>query len=268
MVQSVCEWFDRSNFSGIKGLVKLLNNRYSLRVQYPKEGNIIIISELLERYYESRHCRTVILPTLVDMREYEAVSNAPKQPGEVLKIAYAGSPAKKDYVANAIRAVALLRDEERKRVQLHFYGPEKKQLSALGIPEEFLEEYNETIICHGRIPYEQVKAKIAEADFTVLLRPDKRYANAGFPTKVGESMACGTPVIANLTSDLHKYIIDGQTGIVCRDETPESCAEALRRALSLTAEQRMQMHEQCLEMAKKAFDYHAYLDAMDKFLKK
>ena len=267
IIETVCEWFDRSNFKGIKGALKFINNRYSLMVQYRQIGNVLAISNLLDDYYARRGCNTATIPTIVDLEEYTQVVNAPKSYDVPIKIAYAGSPARKDYIANAIWALALLTEDERKQLQLDFYGPTQEQLSVLGIPEEFWKQYCQGVVCHGRIPYEQVKTKIAQADFTVLLRPQKRYANAGFPTKVGESMACGTPVIANLTSDLHKYIIDGKTGIVCADETPEACAEAFRKVLALTQETRMQMHENCLEMARQAFDYRAYVDAMNDFLK-
>ena len=264
------EWYEKDDirFSGIRGKLNFIKNRIALTHTHVKMGNIIAISSLLDDYYATRGCNTVTIPTIVDTQEYSQVANEPKTYGEVLHIAYAGSPARKDYVINAIRALALLSEDERKRIELNFYGPTRQQMERLGLPAEFWEQYGESVVCHGRIPYEQVKSKIAQADFTVLLRPQLRYANAGFPTKVGESMACGTPVIANLTSDLGRYIIDGQTGVICADETPESCAEAFRKALALTSEQRMQMHKNCQEMAEQAFDYRAYIDAMNDFLKK
>ena len=262
------EWYDRKDirFGGITGKINLLKNRIALRHLHVKMGNILAISSLLDDYYKNRGCNTVTIPTIIDPAEYAAVASQPKAMDPVLKIAYAGSPARKDYIANAIRALPLLSKEERKRIQFHFYGPQKEQLAVLGVGADFLETYKEQLVCHGRIPHCEVKEKIAQADFTVLLRPDKRYANAGFPTKVGESMACGTPVIANLTSDLGKYIIDGQTGILCADETPESCAEAFRKALALTDAQRAAMHENCLEMTQKAFSYSAYQEAIEAFL--
>lgn len=263
IIKSVCEWYDRSSFAGVKGFFKLINNRYSMYIQTPKTGNVIGISSLLCDYYGSRGCNTVYIPTLVDPEEYAGVTHTE---GDRLRIAYAGSPAKKDYLANAIRAVGLLSDEEKGRLALHLYGTVPEQLVALGIDPAFLEAHRDTVICHGRIPYAEVKGKIADADFTVLLRPNKRYANAGFPTKVGESMACGTPVIANITSDLGKYILDGQTGLVCRDESPEACADAFRRALALTPEERAAMRRAALSMADTAFNYRAYAEAMRVFL--
>ena len=268
LVVNALEWYDKSNvqFVGIRGKVNYVKNRIALRKIFVKMKNILAISSLLDDYYRSRGCHTVTVPTIIDMNEYEGVIGASRISDGKLRIAYAGNPGRKDYISNAIKAYEFLSEEEREQLELHFFGPRNEQLYRLGISADFLKKYRNNIFCHGRIPYEEVKGKIAAADFTVLLRPDKRYANAGFPTKVGESMACGTPVIANITSDLGKYILDGKTGIVCRDETAEACAEAFRRVLALTEEERFNMRKNALDMAKESFDYRVYTDALEKFL--
>ncbi len=264
IIEDVVEWYDKNNFPGIKGFLKFLNDRYFMHIQAPKQKNIIGISTLLCDYYASRGCNTVYIPTLVDMEEYkEAIHH---ESGGPLKVAYAGSPVKKDYIANAVRAMGLLSEEERKKISLHLYGASEDQIVALGIERAFLEQNRECVVCHGRIPYAEVKTKISDADFTVLLRPDKRYANAGFPTKVGESMACGTPVIANHTSNLDRYVLDGSTGFVCKDETPEACSEAFRRAIAASPEKRQLMRESALQMANTGFEYSNYLKDMESFL--
>lgn len=265
MVQSVCEWFDRSAFHGIKGLFQLINNRFSLYYQIPSVKNVITISTLQAQYYNDRGCNTLVIPTLVDIEEYREINKSART-DDKLVIAYAGSPAKKDYIANVIKAIDLLSAEERKKVELHLYGCTEDGLIGLGIKEKFLKDNSETIICHGRIPYSEVKGKIAEADFTVLLRPNKRYANAGFPTKVGESLACGTPVIANITSDLGKYLVDGVNSIICENEDPRSCADAIKRALTLSLESKMEMFKNARNTASVGFNYVTYTDCLKDFL--
>lgn len=265
LVESIVEWYDRVIFKGVKGFLKFLNDRYFLHIQVPKQKNVIGISTLLCDYYSSRGCNTVYIPTLVDQAEYQGLSH--RGCDGVVTIAYAGSPGKKDYIANVICAIKLLSEEERKKICLHLYGATEEQIVSLGIDEEFLKQNRYCIVCHGRIPYADVKGKIADADFTVLLRPNKRYANAGFPTKVGESMACGTPVIANHTSNLDRYVLDGSTGIVCRDETPGSCAEAFRRVIAMSQDERETMRKNALKMAAEAFSYEVYCSDLDQFLK-
>ena len=114
--------------------------------------------------------------------------------------------------------------------------------------------------------HSEVKRQLAVADYTVLLRPNKKYANAGFPTKVGESMAMGVPVIANITSDLGKYLHDGIEGIICDDESPEACAKAIRKALSIDESQRKMMRKNARRQAEESFDYRNYIKPVQMYI--
>lgn len=268
---SVCynsvEWYDGNNevFLGIGGKIKFLFNRYNLMIQHPKIGNIIAISSLLAQYYCKKNCNTIRIPTIVDKNKYHFVA---QNDNEKLIVAYAGSPAKKDYIVNAIKALSILSIEERKHIELHLYGVDAKQLMLLGVPENMLRELSGVLFAHGRIPYAEVQGKITAADFTVLLRPNLRYANAGFPTKVGESMMCGTPVIANHTSDLNLYIRDNETGIVAADESAEACVDAFRIALQMDAEEKAAMRLAARTEAETAFNYMSYKEEMQQFIRR
>lgn len=261
------EWYEKNNeiFDGFGGKIKFLKNRIALKNIHVKMKNIVAISSLLGNYYSDRGCCTCVVPTILDMSNYE---NIPHSTNQKTIISYAGSPAKKDLICNVILALEYLTLEEKKRLEFHFYGATDEDFIKVGVEKNLIEKYKGIIICHGRIPHDEVKTKIAESDFTVLLRPDLKYANAGFPTKVGESMACGTPVIANITSDLEKYIIDGKTGIVCENETPQSCAKAIQRAIRITKKQLKEMRKETKNMAYKAFDYRVYGNLIKDFLRK
>ena len=267
LIVNEVEWYEKDNdyFAGLFGKVKLLQNRIALTDIHVRMKNIIAISSLLDKYYTSHGCNTVKIPTIIDMDEYNDYKNFCCS-NEKLIIAYAGSPAKKDYVGNAIIALSMLEDETRKRICLHFYGATKETFIDLGLQESILDTVSSSVVFHGRIPHEEVKKQISKADFTILLRPNKRYANAGFPTKVGESMACGVPVIGNITSDLGEFYVDGYNAIVCRDETPESCAEAFRKGLSLTEREKNSMRKNAYETAMKKFDLSEYSEKMKNFL--
>jgi glycosyltransferase involved in cell wall biosynthesis len=100
------------------------------------------------------------------------------------------------------------------------------------------------------------------------VRPQKRFANAGFPTKVVESLSMGIPVICNYTSDLSEYLRDGHEAIICKDHYPPAIAEALRKVLELTPEQRAQMRVEARARAEKDFDYRNYSKPLDEFIKR
>lgn len=266
LVVNAVEWYDFNNdrFAGLFGFIKFVKNRIALKVIHKQMGNIIAISSLLEDYYKDRGCLTIRIPTIIDFDDFNCSEYSRN---EKVIISYAGNPAKKDYIGNAVKSLAFLSDEERNKVELHFYGATRESLLWLGISESYLDENKEIVFVHGKIPSGEVGEVIAKSDYTILLRPNKRYANAGFPTKVGESMACGTPVIANITSDLDKYIIDGQTGLVCSDETPESCAIAIKRAIELFGTQEyLEMRKNAHKMAKLSFDFERYVSNLDAFL--
>ena len=104
-------------------------------------------------------------------------------------------------------------------------------------------------------------------DFTVLPRDASlRYAKAGFPSKIVESLANATPVMCNYSSDLELYLKDGKEALIAKDHTPEAFAETIRRALLLSAEDKQRMSEHALACAKEKFDYRNYTERLKTFI--
>ena len=103
---------------------------------------------------------------------------------------------------------------------LQFIGFVKDDLIAM-FPYEQQDEYRQklahmkkNVVFCGKMSNAAVRQMIYDSDFTILLRDSKTSTNAGFPTKVSESMAMGVPVLANITSDIATYMTDGENGIV------------------------------------------------------
>ena len=108
--------------------------------------------------------------------------------------------------------------------------------------------------------------EIMNSDFTILLRDSKVSTNAGFPTKVSESLALGVPVLSNITSDLCNYIIDGKNGFVLKDPNDnKKNLEIMKRILLLDYSQinamKLLTFEDC------AFDYRKYSDCFGVFFR-
>lgn len=265
LIVNQVEWYERDNtqFDGLTGKIRFIQNRIALMYTHPRMKNIIAISTLLGDYYRNKGCNVLVIPTVVDVNEYTNLSNIHN---EKTIIAYAGNPARKDYIANVVVSLEQIIRELGEKIELHIYGATEHDLVAIGVSDETIEKLHKVLFCYGKIPYEMVKDRISQADFTILLRPNKRYANAGFPTKVGESMAAGVPVIANITSDLGMYIKDGVNGLICSDETPHSCSDTIRRAMQLKLEDKEKMRKNARKKAEEVFDYHVYIQAFQKYL--
>ena len=126
---------------------------------------------------------------------------------------------------------------------------------------------NRQVFFKGRIERGEVLRYLEKADFTMLMRPpEERYAKAGFPTKVVESLAAGIPIICNYSSDLSLYLSDCQNAVIVEDYSVLSCSKALKKAIELLPEKRAQMRLAARETAEKYFDYTMYIDCIKEFI--
>lgn len=177
-----------------------------------------------------------------------------------LSLVYAGTPGRKDLLAAIVQAVDRV-DSKGVRIRLRVLGPSVAQVrELLGGPVPTSTEVL------GRLAQQEVPAEIRRADFSVLMRRPARFSEAGFPTKFCESLANGTPVIANLTSDLGSYLRTGQEGIVCADYSVENLTEVLLAAARIAPGERGRMRRAARERALRSFDYRAYAEPMNAFL--
>ena len=80
-------------------------------------------------------------------------------------------------------------------------------------------------------------------------RYPKRYAKAGYSTKVAESLALGTPVICNRIGGTDSDIIDGKTGFVIPDCSNDSLKRIIQKVCSITEEDYSSMRQQSINYA-------------------
>ncbi len=64
---------------------------------------------------------------------------------------------------------------------------------------------------HGRVDRDVITEKIVNAAILVLPRPDSFQAQNGFPTKLGEYLATGVPVIATAVGEIPDYLKDNES---------------------------------------------------------
>jgi glycosyltransferase involved in cell wall biosynthesis len=115
------------------------------------------------------------------------------------------------------------------------------------------------------MPRPDVPGLLAQCDFMPLLRPNQRYAEAGFPTKVVESLAVGVPVVANLTGDLGEYLLDGENAFVAENWSVEAFVGAARRAWA-ARDRWSAMRDAARGTAQRSFDYRAHAENLGRFV--
>lgn len=261
VVADVVEWYDPSHVAGGRFGPMSLSLATTMHWYYPRCAGIIAISSLLERHFAARGLPVVRVPPTLDVRAAPFREAPPTDEGR-LRLIYAGSPGKKDLLATIVRALSLV-DPGGTRIELDVLGATHAQVGALlGDPAAV----PSGVRCLGRVPQPRVADAYLEADFSVLLREPLRFAHAGFPTKVPESLACGVPVICNVTSDLGAHVRDGVNGLLCDDHGEAALATTLRRALALPRTRRVAMRLEARRSCEREFDSTVYAGALDRFL--
>lgn len=249
------KWFSPEYFR------KDLKNRFFFK----KPWRIIGISTFLSDHYRNKGLKTIRIPVILDISNSELKKECPT---DKTLIMYAGNPLAKDYFDQIIGAIETIDKEIREKIELQIYGISDSQFQkSFSISNQRWIELKKTVHCMGRVPRETVMDALSKAHYTILIRdPDKRYAKAGFPTKIPESLSTGTPVICNLSSDLGLYLQDEENAIIVRGQSPESIKAALERAVLIPEDKRTEMQKSAFETAKRFFDYNIYTSELGDFI--
>ncbi len=259
------EWYSPQQFSwGILSPQYILQNLLN-RYLVDRQVFVFAISKFLFNYFQSRQIHCIRIPVMLDMGETQSKKH--NNPDKLILL-YAGTPGKKDYLKDIVEGFASLDNNELKNIELQLVGVTKKQLIEFcDVPESAIIKCGQSLTAYGRVPRNEVLKYLEKADFTVLLRsPELRYAKAGFPTKIVESLATGTPVMCNITSDLQDYLVDGQNSIIVEACTPEAFKVALQRALALSWVEKQAFCLKARKTAEEYFDYRNFISQFDSFI--
>ena len=261
-VLDIVEWYDPSHTPFGRFGPFAFDSELRMRCLYRRAGKLICISSYLARQYAAKGCRVLRVPPLIGpTMQWKGGHEEHEQSGQCITLAYAGSPGRKELFAEIVTAVQSTR---RRGINVQF--------SVVGVTEgemiRMLERsaLMDGIRCFGRVPRDAALQVVASSDFSVILRPQERFANAGFPTKFVESLSLGVPVIANATSDLAEYLVDGREGYLLAEPTASALEHALARAGERTPEQRSQMRMAARLRFEESFDARKYAGVLAEFL--
>ena len=267
LVSDIVEWYDPRHVIGGRFGPFAWDSELRMRWLTFKSDGIIAISRFLEDYYRPSGVPVIRIPPLLDLESLPGPQDGPSRAGGgAVRLAFAGTAARKDLLTHAIRGLALL-GEEGERCRITVVGPAREEIrAALGRDGGLVETLEGRLEFTGRLPHGQALERLRACDFSILLRPGGRVSQAGFPTKLVESLAAGVPVICNLTGDIGLYVKDGQEGLVVPDASPESFAQGLRRALALSDGQRQGMRQAARRRAEGVFDYRNWVEPAREFM--
>jgi len=187
---------------------KILYKLFVLKWQYKLYDGLFLMTDNLIDFYRNyvrKKCVIQKLPMTVDFARFE---NLKKNTNENY-IAYAGSLSnKKDgvlYLINAFKKISI----KYKNVNLKIAGGQKHEIKEILniVKKNNLEDRVELL---GLIDSDEIPSFLKNAKVLVLPRPNSLQAQGGFPTKLGEYLATGNPVIVTNVGEISKYLNDNE----------------------------------------------------------
>lgn len=265
-IKLICEtaewqkWEHLGNLGKVARTVRVLDINTSMYYAYRQCDGLIVTSN----YFSSKFngcLPTLVLPTLqchrLEIPKLERVN-------AVRKFIYAGGMGYgKDLLQDIIRAFGSVSDRP---FEFNILGLTKEQyLKRFSDDTEIINSINqhsEKIKFWGRVSHNEVLAAVRQSDFAIIIRENAHRNNIGFPTKFGESINCGTPVIVTDFSDVVYYTRKYGVGIITE---VNNIQKGIIDALDMDDTALLEMHENCRKCT--AFYYKGHVDEIGNYVK-
>ena len=219
-------------------------------------NGMIVISQGLKQYYISNGChpeKVHVINMIVDSTRFKDLQKQPSEP----YIAYCGTASNtKDGVDQLIKAFALV-VKHHPEYKLYIIGntPNKRQrFNNYELTKELGIENN--VVFTGVIFTEQMPQILKNATILALDRPNNLQAEYGFPTKLGEYLFTGNPVVITDVGDISLFLKDGESALIASPDNLEDFANKLCWVIEHPNEAKA-IGEQGKAVADKHFNYLA-----------
>jgi Glycosyltransferase len=257
-----CDWFEKEDRATFLEKNFVHNKtEYAMRVLDMQADGIIAISKYLYNYYKKNNKHVVFIPPMFKVEQNNKIDRFYKD--EKIHLAYAGSlGGNKDQI---LPVMNVLKEINKKEIKIY--------LDIVGVTMEDIEKETQCnnwnkygVYAYGRLSNEKTKEIVKKADFSLLLRQNKRYAKAGFSTKFTESMCLGVPVICTKVGGADSIISDMKDGVHLKDNSYDTLLQVLGNLLILDSNQIAEMKKNAFETAMKVFTLEANENKMLEFL--
>ena len=192
-----------------------------------KIAGVIVISQGLKNYFIENGVPAEQVHVVNMIADTTRFNNLEKQPSDNY-IAYCGTASNnKDGVDQLVKAFALV-VKKHTSYKLIIIGstPSKQQrfdnlelVRSLGIENN--------VVFKGVVPAAEMPQMLKNANILALDRPDNLQAKYGFPTKLGEYLLTGNPVVITRVGDIPLFLKDGESALIAEPNNPEDFAGKL-----------------------------------------
>lgn len=204
-------------------------------------NGLIVLSQFLKdeavKHQVSR-TRILVVPHFI---KFQVTSKSHQKDIQKNIITYCGTLSFENGIIDLIKAFNIIKKQE-ENIELRLVGGADNELLQL-IKDENLDLSN--VVFTGFVEKEEVELEMLQSSILVSPRRESDWANAGFPTKIGEYFSTKTPVVITAVGDLPSYFKNKEEVVFAEANNPSSIAEAI---LYIIAEK-----DQAVEIAEKGY---------------
>ena len=196
-----------------------------------KLTGLFVISNQLKSYFESvgvDNSRIHVINMTVDRSRFIDVKRTESE----RYIAYCGKATNnKDGVDELIKAFAIT-SKKYSDVKLYIIGTPPKRSDESG-NIELVERLgiSDKVVFTGTVSANEMPQILKNAEILALDRPDNIQAKYGFPTKLGEYLLTGNPVVITSVGDIPLFLRDGYSALIAEPNSSTDFSEKLNWVL-------------------------------------
>ncbi len=228
---------------------------------------MFVMTDNLRRYYSkisSSTCRFMVMPAIVDVNKFDCI---PKDQNDSDYITYCGDfGGNKDGVNNLLQAFIMVA-AKCPDIKLKLIGSttEQKTLDQL-IAMSQNAGLADRVVFTGRLPNDDVVRHLVHSKILALARPANKQAEGGFPSKVGEYLSTGNPVVTTAVGEIPLYLTDKVHAFLVKPDDNCAFAEKLIYILD-NPDIAEKVGNAGKQLAKQTFDYEIVAGKMIDFIK-
>lgn len=218
----------------ISALVTYYNFFWGIKYLVKHSDRFIVLSNYLYRLIESKVKKkkpVLLMPNLIDIDNFLVSEREYKE--DYCTIGYVGTPTRKDGVLDLISSFVRI-NKLYPKTHLIIIGDLTNGKSV--VPSLMKHAHDcgcksDSITFTGLVQHSLVPSLLNSCQILALTRPNGVFAEAGFPTKLGEYFACKKPVVITRVGDIGYYFRDREHVVMAQPENIASIVHAFEYLL-------------------------------------
>ncbi|NVJ48608.1 MAG: glycosyltransferase [Cytophagia bacterium] len=205
----------------------------SYRIALKNTSGYIGMTKNLVGFYQNIVFRpSLILTSIVDVDRFKLNSIGKfDSTGEQIQLTYMGNmELSKDNVDNILRAMPLILEKYPNAKLLLCGRPNARDRVVLNDLIKYLNISKNVII--DFVKFSEVPNILSNSHLLLSSQPSTKRAEGGFPTKLGEYLASGTPTVVTNVGEISKFVEDGENVFLVPPENPDLYAKKIVWILS------------------------------------